>query len=520
MNIRRSASPARFVVAILGAAVLSAAVTALAPTALAATCTVTSTAASGPGSLAQTLTDLEASKGATCSRIEITATGKLSVASPLPVIHYSVEIVGPGQEALTLDGGTTQPILVARLVGGASLTVTDLAMENGLATRCSACSHDWEPGGGALQVTIKPKTATTGVVRVARVGFDENVSVGSGGAILVAGPALEITDSRFLHSLAQADGGAVYGGTVRVRGSMFSHSSATLGYGGAVYADRLTVAGTTFYDGYAGEGGAAVTFTATPAPGITTSSFDAGTTEGHGGAIYAYPTAGTTVIISDCSFSGNRGSNGGAVTIEREWASDEPRSANLLVGRSTFDSNRGSTGGGLYVDGIKSALISNSTFSGNQATDGAALALVDVDATVQYITMSANAAERSGGGVWAGKMTLGISNSILWANTAPRGADLMDTSKRTRLSSDLFTSKTAVVTKTGFSGARALIFGSDPLLGPLGENGGPTWTMLPSPSSPVLGKGTAKVAKPPKTDQRGQPRIIGGRADMGAVEVG
>jgi hypothetical protein len=55
----------------------------------------------------------------------------------------------------------------------------------------------------------------------------------------------------------------------------------------------------------------------------------------------------------------------------------------------------------------------------------------------------------------------------------------------------------------------------DPLLGPLGVNGGPTLTMLPALSSPLLDAGGASVTG---TDQRGLPRNANGRRDMGAVE--
>jgi len=64
----------------------------------------------------------------------------------------------------------------------------------------------------------------------------------------------------------------------------------------------------------------------------------------------------------------------------------------------------------------------------------------------------------------------------------------------------------------------------DPLLGPLGNNGGPTQTHLPAANSPVLEAGYQ--FPPPAADgcevrdQRGVPRPQGGgRCDMGAVEV-
>ena len=55
-------------------------------------------------------------------------------------------------------------------------------------------------------------------------------------------------------------------------------------------------------------------------------------------------------------------------------------------------------------------------------------------------------------------------------------------------------------------------------LGPLADNGGPTKTMKPAADSPALDRIPAD-ADFPDTDQRGIPRPINGKADIGAVEV-
>jgi len=58
---------------------------------------------------------------------------------------------------------------------------------------------------------------------------------------------------------------------------------------------------------------------------------------------------------------------------------------------------------------------------------------------------------------------------------------------------------------------------TDPLLGPLADNGGPTLTMALSPDSPAVDFGTA-IGAPP-TDQRGFARPSGLGVDMGAYEL-
>lgn len=59
---------------------------------------------------------------------------------------------------------------------------------------------------------------------------------------------------------------------------------------------------------------------------------------------------------------------------------------------------------------------------------------------------------------------------------------------------------------------------TDPLLGPLAANGGPTLTMALSLASPALN--AADNTSAPPIDQRGFPRPIGAAADIGAFEVG
>src|SRR5262249_6569659 len=57
----------------------------------------------------------------------------------------------------------------------------------------------------------------------------------------------------------------------------------------------------------------------------------------------------------------------------------------------------------------------------------------------------------------------------------------------------------------------------DPRLGPLKNNGGPTFTHALRGNSPALNAGDNDNAPP--TDQRGQARIVGGTIDIGAFEA-
>src|SRR5205823_6251427 len=62
---------------------------------------------------------------------------------------------------------------------------------------------------------------------------------------------------------------------------------------------------------------------------------------------------------------------------------------------------------------------------------------------------------------------------------------------------------------------------TDPLLGPLQNNGGPTFTHALLPGSPAIDAGNPNFTPPPFYDQRGLgfDRVRNGRIDIGSFEV-
>jgi hypothetical protein len=132
------------------------------------------------------------------------------------------------------------------------------------------------------------------------------------------------------------------------------------------------------------------------------------------------------------------------------------------------------------------------------------------NAYLNFVTMSGNT---TSGGSSAAVDSFGIAtvkNSIVWGNT---GGDVIARGTTFSASYSLFSSTSSVSpTVTDPS----LIFGEDPILGSLADNGGPTQTMMPAADSPVIG--TANPVGAPATDQRGFARTTNGQADMGAVQ--
>jgi hypothetical protein len=62
---------------------------------------------------------------------------------------------------------------------------------------------------------------------------------------------------------------------------------------------------------------------------------------------------------------------------------------------------------------------------------------------------------------------------------------------------------------------------TDPMLGPLQDNGGPTFTHELLNGSPAIDAGDPTFTPPPDYDQRGPgyPRVVNSRIDIGAFEV-
>jgi len=108
--------------------------------------------------------------------------------------------------------------------------------------------------------------------------------------------------------------------------------------------------------------------------------------------------------------------------------------------------------------------------------------------------MTGNAAPNGGAIENLGPM--GVYNSIITGNTQSSGSDIFS-----------YTS----ISFTGVNLTTGL-----PLLAPLGSYGGRTPTMPPLPGSSALNGCTSGTSF--ATDQRGNPRILGAYADIGAVE--
>jgi hypothetical protein len=217
-------------------------------------------------------------------------------------------------------------------------------------------------------------------------------------------------------------------------------------------------------------------------------------------------TIDDTVISDNVSSLSDGGGvfNNGTMTI-----------TNSTISENTVTKN----GGAIFNAGTLN--ITNSTISGNtgaSVTQGSATfsgggignqgSLTLVNSTITSNTASAGA----GGGLSSNAGSSVLTNTILAGNTAPTGPDCFGT----------FTSQgfnliqnTSGCTISGDTTGN--ITGQDPKLGPLQDNGGPTFTHELLAGSPAIDAGDNAAA--PATDQRGTTRPQGAVSDIGAFEL-
>ena len=213
----------------------------------------------------------------------------------------------------------------------------------------------------------------------------------------------------------------------------------------------------------------------------------------------------------------------------------------LTVSDSTFSSNEtagDSGGGGAVAAGSAPATIANSTFTANHLGFsrccglGAGGAIV-TSGPLQLAgsTISGNDAGAALGNLVGGSLFIGatgsaqIENSIV-AGNGDGGDEIAGegtVSLRYSLIGEPPTGPFEDVAGNQIGTNQAPL---DPGLGGLGNNGGPTVTMAPTPSSPAIDAGSAFGLT---TDQRGGPRPVdytnvasvpgGDGSDIGAVEL-
>ncbi len=466
----------------------------------------------------------------------------------LPTISESLTIIGPGPDLLTIDvdARSSGPVRVLTIDDGDRETEIDVRISGLTATG----GYSRDNGGGIWNG--ENLTITNSVIQ-------DNRARDGGGGIANLG-TLNLFSSTIRNNRANRYGGGILNvGTAALTGSTIAENNADRGGGFMNMWGVATITASTISANTAGSGGGVANYARSRNPAdllIAGSSLTDNVARVDGGAIHN--TRYASVELSSSLVTGNSARdagggihNGGRAIVIRahitgNTAQDEAGGAivnldYLFVSGSTLSGNAsGESGGGIH--NVASARIDRSTISGNSAGDGGGGIFDAGNLEIKSSTMSGNIAVSFGGGLQTFRSTT-VVDSTFSGNSAAVGGGIWVASPSTNNRVSLYGSIVANSLSGGDldgnglpSGAYNLIgdgsgstersnwIHGDPLLGPLQDNGGPTFTHALLPGSPALDAGNSAET----TDQRGLPRSVdiaslpngtGNGSDIGAFEL-
>lgn len=340
----------------------------------------------------------------------------------------------------------------------------------------------------------------TGYAELLDVAFMENRIGLAGGAAIFNGGSMKITDSLFDKNAG--DSGTVFNsGELIMDAVTFTRND--MGSRGTIesYQGFLEITRSAFIDNQAGQSGAIYLGTDMQAT-ISNSIFVDNTGNQSGGAIMV---DSANLVLRGTTIRGNQSYKGGGIYND---------GGVVEIYESTISGNTGQAGGGaIYNNG--ELIIENSTISGNEGSPGGGIMQESGYATFDFVTISGN--RYSGVSALAG--TLDFRSSILAGNTAVINPDCsVDYNVAIE-------SRSGNVVGIANGCAWPLDVGDmvgfnyepvDAKLGPLADNGGPTFTHALLAGSPAID--LAGTIGCPSTDQRGVDRPLGASCDSGSYE--
>lgn len=395
----------------------------------------------------------------TCSRITLSG-GEIVLGAD------DVSVIGPGRDALTIDGDGRGRVLFHQ--GEGRLAVSALALANGVI----ATGSEYEGGCLRSYGDVELDAVTISGCRIS----DALYGIGAGVRALGSVTAVD-TIVRDSHILVHGAAGA---------SAISAEHDVTL-IDSRITGNTVAVSGENGY-GYI--------------------YFGAVNLWGH-------------LSMTRSTVSGNR-----SYLIDENvadsfvWGGGVTTHGSGVIVASTIDDNHArDLGGGVTIDGPLGLTIVSSTISGNSAAKGGGILVRPLSRSVaiRNSTITGNGAQ-SGGGIYFDEpydpLLLELQSTILAGNTAPAGADI---GKRDRLT--IYGASNLVLSVPADVVLPVDTLRVAPGLAPLADNGGPTRTHALAVNSPARDAGNDYFAL--GTDQRGpgHPRIAGADADIGSFEA-
>jgi predicted outer membrane repeat protein len=331
-----------------------------------------------------------------------------------------------------------------------------------------------------------------------------------GGAIL-AGNVLVVNNSVIISNFSSSAGGGIAANnSVTLNHSTISGNTAADMGGGIssnssvhVYYSTLSGNSTTSASGAGGGGiyssGSVV---------VGNSTISSNTSAAAGGGINT--SNSVTLSASASTLTGNTAQAGAGGAVFAINAINSNSSVGATA--STINGNNASTeGGGIYAN---DATLTNSTITGNTAT-GSGGGIYATTATMNYCTVFANTTQGGIGGGLNFAISATATATILYGNMVGNmSGDDVNTPSHSALSGS-----DDIIANSAW-GVPADTISCDPMLGSLGNFGGPTMTLPLMTGSCALDAASATPSL--ITDQRGYPRPAVGedhfKADIGAFE--
>lgn len=432
--------------------------------------------------------------------------------------------------------------------GDVNVELRGLTIQNGVANDGS--------GGGGILVGADINLLVNNVVLQNNVAADMPPSQGtesSGGAIQAQGN-LTILDSVLRNNQATLNGGGValfafdVPKTLTVTSSSFEGNRADSD-GGGIFINggntSLIVNGSTIDNNEAGDSGGGLVAIGSVVD-VTNGFFSNNRALGTGGvnlglgggAVLFGQTPGRTALFQGSTFDRNTALRGGAIASE---------DANVRLENSVVEANQatGTSGGGIDIVQVslspKLTLFNSTVFANQAATNGGGLSLQQASLEFENLTVSGNDASGSGGGISYQNANSGAPSEIRFSTIASNtslslganidaqgmpltfiGSILADGDSNG--SAGVFVSGGGNIdagSSTGLNDPSDRI-NTDPLLGPLQDNGAgiPTHALLAG--SPAIDTGPTPH---PAQDARGVTRPADGNgdsifvADVGAFEA-